>query len=54
MIQQSRKIVVVADHSKFGKVCETLIGPVAKVDLIITDNSAPRRLPGDSPTVVWV
>ena len=54
IIQQSRKTVVVADHSKFGKVCKTLIAPVANVDLIITDNSAPRRLPGDSPKVVCV
>ena len=54
IIQQSRKTVVVADHGKFGKVCNTLIAPVGNVDLIITDNSAPRRLPGDSPKVVCV
>lgn len=54
IIQQSRKTVVVADHSKFGKVGKTLIAPVAKVDLIITDNSAPRHLSGVSPKVVWV
>ena len=44
IIQQSRKTVVVADHSKFGKVGKTLIAPVAKVDLIITDKGAPRHL----------
>ena len=54
MIQQSRKTVVVADHSKFGKVCKMLIAPVTKVDLIVTDKSAPRRLSGDSPKMVWV
>ena len=54
MIQQSRKTVVVADHSKFGKVCKMLIAPVAKVDLIVTDKSAPPRLSGDSPKMVWV
>jgi DeoR family transcriptional regulator of aga operon len=54
MIQQSRKTVVVADHSKFGKVCKTLIAPVAKVDLIVTDNGAPRCWSGDSPKVVCV
>ena len=54
MIQQSRKTIVVADHSKFGKVCKMLIAPVAKVDLIITDKSAPRPLFGDSPKMVWV
>ena len=54
IIQQSRKIVVVADHSKFGKVGKTLIAPLAKVDLIITDKSAPRQLSGVSPKVVRV
>ena len=54
MIQQSRKTVVVADHSKFGKVCKMLIAPVAKVDLIITDKSAPRLLSGDSPKTLRV
>jgi DeoR family transcriptional regulator of aga operon len=54
IIQQSRKTVVVADHSKFGKVSRTLIAPVAKVDLIITDKSAPRHLSVISPKVVWV
>ena len=54
MIQQSRKTVVVADHSKFGKVCKALIAPIANVDLIVTDNSAPRHLSGDSPKVVCV
>jgi DeoR family transcriptional regulator of aga operon len=54
IIQQSRKTVVVADHSKFGKVSRTLIAPVAKVDLIITDKSAPRHLSVVSPKVVWV
>jgi DeoR family transcriptional regulator of aga operon len=54
IIQQSRKTVVVADHTKFGKVSRTLIAPVAKVDLIITDKTAPRHLFGVSPKVVRV
>jgi DeoR/GlpR family transcriptional regulator of sugar metabolism len=54
IIQQSRKIVVVADHSKFGKVGKTLIAPLAKVDLIISDKSAPRQLSGLSAKVVRV
>jgi DeoR family transcriptional regulator of aga operon len=54
IIQQSRKTVVVADHSKFGKVGKTLIAPIAKVDLIVTDNSTPRQLAGDWPKVVYV
>ncbi|HSE20465.1 MAG TPA: DeoR/GlpR family DNA-binding transcription regulator [Pyrinomonadaceae bacterium] len=54
IIQQSRKTVVVADHSKFGKVGRTLIAPVEKVDLIITDDSAPLHLSGVRPKVVRV
>ena len=54
IIQQSRNTVVVADHSKFGKICKMLIAPVAKVDLIISDNSAPRNLPGASVKMVRV
>jgi len=54
IIQQSRKIVVVADHSKFGKVGKTLNAPLAKVDLIISDKSAPRQLSGLSAKVVRV
>jgi DeoR family transcriptional regulator of aga operon len=54
IIQQSSKTIVVADHSKFGKVCRTVIAPVEKVHLIITDNTAPRRLLGDSPKVMCV
>jgi DeoR/GlpR family transcriptional regulator of sugar metabolism len=54
IIQQSRKTVVVADHSKIGLVCQTLISPVAKVDLIITDYNAPPRLSGISTKLMRV
>jgi DeoR/GlpR family transcriptional regulator of sugar metabolism len=54
IIQQSRKTVVVADHSKFGNVGKTLIAPVVKIDLIITDKGAPRRLSEISAKVVRV
>jgi DeoR/GlpR family transcriptional regulator of sugar metabolism len=54
MIQQSRKTVVVADHSKFGKVCKMLIAPVAQVDLIVTDRSAPQNLSGLSMKMLRV
>jgi len=54
IIQQSRKTVVVADHSKFGKVATTLIAPVDRVDLIITDKAAPRSLSGVSVKMMWV
>ena len=54
IIQQSRQTVVVADHSKFGKVGKMVIAPVAKVNLIITDKNAPRNVPGVSAKLVWV
>jgi DeoR family transcriptional regulator of aga operon len=54
MIQQSRQTVVVADHSKFGTVGNTLIAPIANVDLIVTDRSAPRPLSAEWPKIVWV
>ncbi|HEY6801958.1 MAG TPA: DeoR/GlpR family DNA-binding transcription regulator [Pyrinomonadaceae bacterium] len=54
IIQQSRKTVVVADHSKFGKVGKTLIAPVEKADLIITDKSTQGNQAGVSVKMVWV
>ena len=54
IIQQSRKTVVVADHSKFGKVGRTLIAPMEKVDLIITDKGAPRNPSTGLVKMMWV
>jgi DeoR family transcriptional regulator of aga operon len=54
IIQQSRKTVVVADHSKFGKVGKTLIAPIEKVEFIVTDKSAPRILAGISVMMIFV
>jgi DeoR family transcriptional regulator, fructose operon transcriptional repressor len=54
IIQQSRKTIVVADHSKFGKVAKTLIAPVEKVDMIITDNAGSRQLSDASVKVIRV
>jgi DeoR family transcriptional regulator of aga operon len=54
MIQQSRKTVVVADHTKFGKVFKMLIAPVSQVDLIVTDRSTPQNLSGMSVKMLRV
>ncbi len=35
------KIIVVADHSKFGKVSSVLVGPVTTAHMIITDEATP-------------
>lgn len=54
MVQHSRRTVVVADHSKFGKVGKTLIAPIAKADLIVTDNSGSSDLKEIPTKVVLV
>lgn len=42
MIATSRKLIVVADSSKFGKVCLLTISDIRKADLIVTDNKLPE------------
>lgn len=37
MIEHSRKCIVVADHSKFGKVCFAHVAPLSTIDTIVTD-----------------
>jgi len=54
IIRQSRTTVVVADHTKYGRVGKTLIAPLAKVGLIITDKGAPRNLSGVAVKMAWV
>lgn len=54
IVQQSRKTTVLADHSKFGKIGRTVIAPVARVDMIITDKAAPRQVSEGSAKVVRV
>ena len=54
IIQQSRETVVVADHSKLGKISKNLVAPIAKVDLIITDIGAPRHLSGSPVKMLCV
>jgi DeoR family transcriptional regulator of aga operon len=48
------KTIVVADHSKFGKVGKTLIAPVENIDLIITDKGYSSTLVRRLVEVVWV
>jgi DeoR family transcriptional regulator of aga operon len=54
MVRQSRQRIVVADHSKIGKVGRALIAPITNVDLIITDESASQKLSGFSARVLSV
>ena len=39
MLKQARQKIVVADHSKIGKVGTALICPISGIDLLITDRS---------------
>jgi len=39
------EIIVVADHSKFGKVSTALVAPISSIHKIITDNGiSPQQL----------
>ena len=57
MIQQSRKTVVVADHSKFGKVCKMLIareggGVRGAEERVLRLNDVPPVVPNAKPVIV--
>jgi DeoR family transcriptional regulator of aga operon len=54
MIRQAHQRIVVADHTKLGKVGYALIVPAIDIDLIITDKSTARNLSGFSAKVVEV
>ncbi len=44
MLESSRKKVVVADHSKFGKVSYVNICSLAEIDSIVTDSGLPEEI----------
>ena len=44
VIEQSNKVIAVADHSKFGTVCMNWICPVDKISMLITDWQTPARV----------
>jgi DeoR/GlpR family transcriptional regulator of sugar metabolism len=41
LLQAVPEAVVVADHTKFGRVCTARIGPVERADVIVTGREAP-------------
>ncbi len=43
MIKRAREVIVVADHSKIGKIHFTTIGYLNKISKIITDSKAPKE-----------
>ncbi|GHG16843.1 DeoR family transcriptional regulator [Deinococcus indicus] len=45
MVQQSREIVVVADHSKLGRISRALIAPTDRISTLVSDRSGPAPPP---------
>jgi len=43
MAQQARQIIVVADHTKLGVVANYVIPEPRRIDLLVTDSSAPPQ-----------
>jgi len=43
LIQASRKVIAVADHTKLGVVALARIAPLSEVDVLITDERAPQE-----------
>ncbi|WPD18259.1 DeoR/GlpR family DNA-binding transcription regulator [Thermaerobacter composti] len=43
MLQSARMAIVVADHTKFGKVTFSRIATVQDIDVVITDDKAPAK-----------
>jgi DeoR/GlpR family transcriptional regulator of sugar metabolism len=38
MIEVSAEVILLADHSKFGHVSSSIVGPITMIDYLITDN----------------
>jgi len=41
IVNLGRQVIVVADHTKFGRVSTVLVAPISAVDVIVTDSQAP-------------
>ncbi len=44
MIPKATRVVVVADHSKFGRLTLASFGPIEAAHLLVTDAAAPRSM----------
>jgi DeoR/GlpR family transcriptional regulator of sugar metabolism len=42
ILKAGREVVVVADHSKFGRVATALLAPIVSVQTIVTDQETPQ------------
>lgn len=44
ILQFAREVILVADHTKFGKASTSIIGPVTSVQTVVTDDSTPVEM----------
>jgi Transcriptional regulators of sugar metabolism len=42
MIEASQELIIVADHTKFGKICPIPVAPIQRASKIVTDSGTPR------------
>jgi DeoR/GlpR family transcriptional regulator of sugar metabolism len=42
LMKSAREIVVLADHTKFGKVAMVRVAPIVRIDRLVTDTAAPH------------
>lgn len=47
ILHAGREVIVLADHTKFGRVAAALLTPLEQVNLVITDKAAPDQLVHD-------
>src|SRR5438067_2954658 len=43
ILQFAREVIVVADHTKFGKIAAGIVGPITAVQTIVTDDRTPME-----------
>lgn len=46
IIENSRKVYLVADHSKFGRAAMVKLGSITEIDTLVTDKQPPEQLMG--------
>lgn len=46
LIRKASRVVIVADHSKFGRITLATFAPIETAQLLITDAAAPRAILG--------
>jgi DeoR/GlpR family transcriptional regulator of sugar metabolism len=44
IIQSAPEVILVADHSKFGKVSTALVAPITSISKIVTDTAVPAEI----------